>query len=255
MMRLGTAQPTGSETSRLYGMRLIAVLTFCAAPVSAASLPGSISGKLSFATDYIFRGISQTQEKPQLLGQVTWSHDSGLYSGVWSSNTHFGGPGNSIEIDPFIGFARDIGDTSWSYDVGYWHYHYPGARSNIDYGEYYGILSYAVGRLTMEASLWYAPDYFGDDFFGDEPSLAYHGTLTYALPRDYSLSLRAGEQTFDEPDGLRNQDYVYYVLTASKTWDDVTFELAAHDTDNVRSDLAAADQADSRLVARLSFTF
>jgi len=88
---------------------------------------GTIGGILSMETDCVFRGISQTLEEPQLQVDINWSHKSGWYAGVWSSNTEFGGTGNSMEFDPYLGFSSTIADTNWSYDVGYWHYHFPGA--------------------------------------------------------------------------------------------------------------------------------
>lgn len=216
---------------------------------------GSLSGTASLATDYLFRGISQTDEEPQVQADFSWTHDSGFYLGVWGSNTDFGGPGNSMEIDPFIGFANTIGDSAWSYDVGYWHYHYPGAEFDFDYGEFYAILTHQAGPLSIAGSLWYADDYFGDDFFGNGSSLAYQGQVTWELSAGLSVSGTLGEQAFDEPGALRDQDYIYYDLGVSKTWEGFTLDLRWHDTDGVRSDLAASDLADSRVVARLSKSF
>ncbi|MFW6093501.1 MAG: TorF family putative porin [Pseudomonadota bacterium] len=215
----------------------------------------TVSGSASLATEYVFRGISQTEEKPQLRAQVTWSHDIGFYAGVWSANTHFGGPGNSIEIDPFIGFANAIGDSRWRYDFGYWYYHYPGARSDIDYGELYGILSYDLSPWKFQGSVWFAPDYFGSDFFDDEPATAIQGGATYAFGNGFSLSAMLGTQTFDEPGGIPGQDYLYWTIALAKSWDQLTFELVGHDTDGVEPELASEDISEERLVARIMIEF
>ena len=240
-----------------------------AACLSALLLPGlatgaeddnragsfTFSGQARLATDYVFRGISQTDKEPQVQVQFSATHDSGLYAGVWASNTDFGGPGNSMELDPFIGFSGSVGDTGWGYDVGYWHYTYPGSRSDFDYGEFYAIGTYEVGQLSFSGSLWYAPDYFGDDFFGDGSSLAYQGGAAYAFANGFSVSGTVGEQTFDQPSGLGDQDYTYWDIGVSKDWKGFNLDLRWHDTDGVKSDLAAPYLADGRLVFSVSRSF
>jgi hypothetical protein len=37
-------------------------------------------------SDYIFRGISQTQRQPAIQGGFDYSHASGFYVGTWASN-------------------------------------------------------------------------------------------------------------------------------------------------------------------------
>ncbi len=227
---------------------------------------GELSGSVTLSSDYMFRGISNTSNLPQIQGDMTWAHGSGLYAGVWSSNTNFGGQNNSMEVDPFIGFSRPIGETGLSYDVGYWSYNYPGSRADLDgdgvaedadfdYAELYGILSYQIGNVGLTGSLWYADNYFGDDFFDDVSSLAYHAIVSYALPMGVSVSGRVGEQTFDETSGLPDQDYTYYDVGASKAWRGFTFELRWHDTDDVQPELALSEDADGRLVFSITRSF
>lgn len=215
----------------------------------------SIAGSVSLATDYVFRGISQTQEEPQVQVDLSWSHPDGWYSGVWASNTEFGGPGNSMEIDPYVGYAGSIDDTDFSYDLGYWHYHFPGARSDFDYGEFYTSVGYGPEHYQLSFSAFYADDYFGGDFFGTGSSLAYHGELSHRLVNEFIISARLGRQTFDAPASLGNQDYHYYDIGLSRPWLGFTLGLRWHDTDGVDAGLAPARLADGRLVFRLSRDF
>lgn len=231
-----------------------------AAPDSAAhetdgedQMIGSFGGSLTLATDYMFRGISNSNNRPQVQGDLNWSHGSGVYAGVWASNTDFGGPGNSMEIDPYLGFANAIGDTGLSYDVGAWSYNYPGSQSDFDYTEYYAILTHAAGGLSVSPSLWYTDNYFGDDFLDEVNGMAYDVTVAHDLPRQYSVSARVGEQTFGS--GRSDLDYVYYDIAVAKDWRDFTVELGWYDTDDVDPQLADPDLADGEAVLSLTRTF
>src|SRR4051812_17245106 len=53
-------------------------------------VPGKFTGTAAVATDYIFRGISQTDEKAAIQGSIEWHHDMGIFLGVWGSNVDFG---------------------------------------------------------------------------------------------------------------------------------------------------------------------
>lgn len=80
-----------------------------------------ISGYVTLATDYVYRGISQTSEGATAQGGFDITADSGLYAGIWGSNVSFDG---SVEIDYFVGFSNEVFE-GFGYDVGLIHYDYP----------------------------------------------------------------------------------------------------------------------------------
>ena len=56
---------------------------------------------VTLATDYIWRGQSQTDGAGAIQGSLDFAHESGLYVGAWASNIDsedFGG--SSVEIEP-----------------------------------------------------------------------------------------------------------------------------------------------------------
>ncbi|MDP2195904.1 MAG: TorF family putative porin [Rhodocyclaceae bacterium] len=118
--------------------KLIAVALFGSfvAPLSvlAADAPAtpehSFSGNLTLTSDYIFRGISQTNNKPAIQGGFDYEHASGFYAGTWASSLDWVSPGyktdNSMELDLYGGYKGTAG--ALSYDVGLIHYYYPGKR-------------------------------------------------------------------------------------------------------------------------------
>lgn len=96
---------------------------------TAADSPHSISGNIGITTDYVFRGVSQTQNKPALQGGFDYAHSSGFYVGAWASNQAWvkeNGFKNdsSLELDLYAGYKGAVGDLG--YDVGIITYYYPG---------------------------------------------------------------------------------------------------------------------------------
>ncbi|MBS4017230.1 TorF family putative porin [Azonexus hydrophilus] len=94
-----------------------------------AASPHTFTGNVTIASDYVFRGISQTQHKPAIQGGFDYSHASGFYAGIWSSNVAWVKEGgfkdnSSLEVDVYGGYRGAIGD--FGYDVGALHYYYPG---------------------------------------------------------------------------------------------------------------------------------
>ena len=90
---------------------------------------GAISGKLTFASDYVFRGESETMdaEVPVVQGTLGRGNDLGWYTGVFASNIKFADPNLEIVTAPYIGKAGEFGDSGISYDVMVFSYLYPGA--------------------------------------------------------------------------------------------------------------------------------
>lgn len=93
----------------------------------------TFTGNVGFVSNYVFRGISQTQNKPALQGGFDYSHASGLYAGTWASNVNWVRDGgfkteSSLEWDIYGGYKGSFLD-DFSYDVGVLTYYYPGTRA------------------------------------------------------------------------------------------------------------------------------
>src|SRR3954470_4803561 len=60
-----------------------------AAPATAAAAPEpdfTFNANIGLFSQYVFRGVSQTNEKPAVQGGFDLAHKSGLYVGTWASN-------------------------------------------------------------------------------------------------------------------------------------------------------------------------
>lgn len=114
--------------------KLVSALALCGLAttsfaVLAEDSPHSLSGNIALTSDYVFRGVSQTQNGPAIQGGFDYSHASGFYAGTWASNVAWveeGGYKNdsSMEIDLYGGYRGSAGDIG--YDVGLITYYYPG---------------------------------------------------------------------------------------------------------------------------------
>lgn len=147
-----------------------------AAVFAALALPGgvalaadappdhSFTGNANLASDYRFRGISQTFKLPALQGGFDYAHVSGFYIGNWNSNVSgLSYPnGAGLEMDLYGGFKKTFGD--FGFDVGLLQYYYPGAKTNsashtkFDTLELYGAVSWRFLTLKYSNTL---SDYFG----------------------------------------------------------------------------------------------
>jgi uncharacterized protein (TIGR02001 family) len=93
--------------------------------------PHTITGNMAIVSDYRFRGITQTFEKPAIQGGIDYSHSSGIYLGNWNSNVSEGAgfPEANLEMDFYGGWKYASGD--WGLDVGAIYYYYPGSDFNL----------------------------------------------------------------------------------------------------------------------------
>ncbi len=68
----------------------------------------NFSATLWLTTDYVFRGISQTDSKPAVQGSFDYAHPAGPYLGIWGSNVNSGISKGGIELDFYAGIAREL---------------------------------------------------------------------------------------------------------------------------------------------------
>ncbi|MBC2670186.1 TorF family putative porin [Novosphingobium piscinae] len=117
----------------------------------------TISGSATLASDYRFRGVSQSNGGMAIQGGVTAKHKSGVYAGFWASNLSgwgtFGGP--NLELDLIAGVAIPAG--ALTVDAGATWYNYPGGADRTSFVEPYVKVSGAAGPLNVLAGVAYAP--------------------------------------------------------------------------------------------------
>src|SRR5690606_25711354 len=173
----------------------------------------------SLASQYIFRGLKQTNGEPAVQGGFDYAHANGLYAGTWASNVSWlrdSGAymaGGSGEFDLYGGYKGEIGKSGVSYDVGALYYFYPGDPApglvDADTLELYASLSY--NWLTGKFSYAVSNDVFG--FV--EADGSYYLDLTATVPlgkSGFNFVAHWGMQEFRGGRGFNND------LCSYKDW-------------------------------------
>ncbi|CAN5488204.1 TorF family putative porin [soil metagenome] len=121
-----------------------------------------LSYNVGVASDYIFRGVSQTQHDPQVFGGVDATYGIG-YAGVWASNVDFGGSEPSAEIDVYAGVKPTLGDTALDLGVIYYGYVKDKGLTPGQYGyfELKAAASRPIGPATVGLAAYYSPEFPG----------------------------------------------------------------------------------------------
>ena len=178
-------------------------LAFAQAAAPAPTPEHTLTGNVGVYSQYIFRGLTQTNGDAALQGGFDYSHSSGFYAGTWMSNiswltdspTVTGYTSSSLEMDFYAGYTGTVsGDLG--FDVGLLQYYYPGTKNST--------VPYAAGMTKAD-------------------TLEVYGALTWKwLSAKYSYSLN--KQTF----GVQDSDGTTYLdLTANYPVND-KFNLIAH---------------------------
>jgi uncharacterized protein (TIGR02001 family) len=167
------------------------------------------------ASNYIFRGISQTENQAAVFGSGRVSYDN-FYAGVGIENVNFHNS-TSAEYDLSVGWTPVV--AGFRLDFGAVRYGYidQPAHTEIDTVEYKGVVLHDLGPATLGAAVYYSTNYFGshrDDVYAEgrgayrlNPKLTISGALgrqsgglsdhttwnagaTYAFTKHVALDLR-----------------------------------------------------------------
>ena len=200
----------------------------------------TLSSNVTLISDYLYRGISQTGQKPALQGGFDYARASGFYAGVWGSNISWlsdaGVAENaSLELDTYVGF-RSTFATDFSYDVGYLRYNYPGTyaagATKADTDEIYGLIGYRWVTAKYSHSL-------GKTFGMPEAKGTSYLDVSASFPiADTGITLGAhiGKQTYkgSVADALEaagaTATYTDYKVSVSKDFSGYVLGLAYSDT-------------------------
>jgi uncharacterized protein (TIGR02001 family) len=100
-------------------------------PPAAAASPHTITGNVGLFSQYIFRGLTQTNREVAIQGGFDYSHSSGIYAGTWASNISWlrdngsYNAGGSAEVDFYGGYKWGFAP-DFTLDLGTLYYWYPG---------------------------------------------------------------------------------------------------------------------------------
>lgn len=122
-------------------VRSTSVLTILLMMQAGATFASELTANIGASNNYIWRGLTQTQNEPAISGGLDFAAENGFYIGTWVANVSYA-PDDpfSYENDLYLGYAGSV--KNLDYDVGYLYYNYD-STADFDFGEIYGSLSYS----------------------------------------------------------------------------------------------------------------
>lgn len=218
------------------------------------SAPAEESRKFTYSftltgtSDYVFRGISQTDNDPTVQGSIDIGYGI-FYAGVWSSGLDLEAVGSpaQVEIDYYAGLKPVWGPAT--FDFGILYYSYPGQNWNpgidlpgIGYWELKAGATVApVTNMTVGGTVYYAWDYS----VGTGPVWTLEGNAGYTFhavgPFTPTVNAVVGYQTAEDnaflvANGFDN--YWYWNAGLSLGVEKLTFDFRYWDTDGASNPLS-----------------
>ena len=225
-----------------------------------AAQPGrrgcNVAGSVVATSDYVWRGVSQTQGNPALQLDVSVTHASGFYAGAWASNVDFTAAGEDddgidIELDPYIGWSGALGENA-ELDVSLTYVSYPGHLDGYDYAytELEGVLTFAD---HFHVGLAYSPDIFNLGGHG------IYGNAGVELPLGESgFDLKAQVGHYDLNDAV-GDSYNDFQVGLGRSFGPLRADLLYTDTSSYGEALSEglddASQADGRVSLQVTWEF
>lgn len=207
-----------------------------AEPAAVPAPAWTHSGNVALLSDYIFRGVTQTQGKPTLQATLDLVHASGVYAGLFGSGVSNAAYNNvnGAEIDLYAGYRLALGDSN--IDAGLVTYWYPGARykagaKTIRYHTQDVKLGWNSGSFNAYGWLTVSKHWFGyavDPYSGKVD--ATRGTSYFELNWNPELApglvlnLHAGKQRIRR---LGVYNFADAKVGLTKTWDNWALSAAA----------------------------
>jgi uncharacterized protein (TIGR02001 family) len=198
---------------KIIAASLLASASTAGTGVALAESP--LTANVGVTSNYIWRGVTQTNDTSAVSGGIDYAHDSGFYLGTWASNLD----GGQYEQDIYAGYGFKAGPVDM--DVGYIKYMYPvDAAVQLDFDELYVNAAYkmfsAGVALTMSKE---AGGAYEDDVY------MYVGA-EFEVKEGLTLGLTYGDYDIDEAAG-GTSDYSHMQVSLSKG----DFTFAYDDTD------------------------
>lgn len=236
----------------------VAALVFFAAPAWAQDdSDWSFSGGAWVLSDYVWRGVSQSQEDPTWKLEGLIEHASGFYVGGEFYGVDFVPSGEdwddgiSWESNLYVGWSREFSD-DLSLDLSYTHISYPGSKADFDsdFNELEAILGFA-GNYTLTAN------------YSDNSVNLGHSAWYWRLGGEWELgdsgmTLGAGVGRYDLGSELGGS-YRDYEVSLGREFGHLDLKLSWFGTSGYNDDLADSlgerNLAGSRVVLSAGFTF
>jgi uncharacterized protein (TIGR02001 family) len=142
---------------------------------------------LTPSSDYVFRGVSQTENDPVLFAWSRVSYNN-FYATLGAENVDFNNS-TDAEYDVSVGWSKLL--AGYTVDLGVIRYGYVNAPTHIDTVELRGIVSHPLGPVTLGVSAYHTSNYFGSN----NDATYVEGNAAYPITAALSTSVAYGHQS------------------------------------------------------------
>ncbi len=203
---------------------VLATAMMLAGTATAQESDGELTANVALTTNYIYRGVSQTDDGPAIQGGFDYTHGI-FYAGTWASSVDFGDD-TTMEIDFYGGLAPEWNTVT--FDIGVLYYAYPDSpdlpTGSQNFVEVYGGASAPVGPFEVGGTVSYSPDFYGE--IGD--AFYYQATVGLDLTEHtgldaFGIDAAYGFSRFD--DDLLGDDYDDFNVGATASALGLDFDL------------------------------
>lgn len=241
---------------RLGVLAATAALALAGHTAALAEGPWSFSANIGAVSNYVWRGVTQSDDKAAIQGGLDVAHESGFYAGTWASNIDWG-PDYSAnyELDFYAGYDFSLPDENASLGLNTIYYAYPGNEvagshdDNVDFWEIGISGGYDFGAAALSGGIQYTVwggDANQDALFSDG-DLYYSAALDFPLPQDFGFGVFLGYYDFQHDremytdssgfDKKASLDYWHWGATVSKDAGDFgTFSFTYEQVDGDSTD-------------------
>lgn len=138
----------------------------------------AISYNFGVTTDYVFRGLSQSDQRPAVQAGADLTYRL-FYVGIWGSTIDFDANEN-VEVDIYAGIKPVWGPLTFDFGVIY--YAYPGSGSNLDL-DYYELKAGVSGSPWKDGTLGFTAFWTPEGTGNTGEIWTFEGTLAHVLPK------------------------------------------------------------------------
>jgi uncharacterized protein (TIGR02001 family) len=150
------------------------VLSLLAASAAASA---QVGGSVSLVSNYVYRGVSLSNDNPEAQLNLTADFDSGWFAGLFASGVNL--PATHGQAIAYGGFAHQwTSELSWEAGVSETVY-------KDDSGQNYAEAFVGLSTDRFNGRLYYSPNYLGQGVHSA------YGELNYNLPLSTSLRFTA----------------------------------------------------------------
>jgi uncharacterized protein (TIGR02001 family) len=190
--------------------------------VASGVAHAQFSSTITAASEYDFRGFSQSAKDPAIQASADYAFSNGFAIGAWASNIDFSPLDGDVELDLYGSYTGSITEsTSWT--AGFTYYAYPGADDIDNYTEVY--LGLNTGPFSFKQ--WYS-----NDFYNLSESAWYtEANGTFPLPNNFSLLAHVGYSWGNYWKDLAGGELFDYSIGVGYTYEKFNFALKWTGTD------------------------